>query len=147
MPAWPRASAGASTQSVAGSSLEPLSLLVSCGLCNPPTFSLVLQVAGRFELRLGCYLIHEALKICGARPTGQKSDASAYGTDHAGNDGASRHSRHAERPAPSLPTRLMLLEVLLDYERPQRWRKLEASLWKGLASLTLEGLKNLVLAW
>jgi hypothetical protein len=41
----------------------------------------------------------------------------------------------------------MLLEVLLDYERPQRWRKLEASLWEGLASLTLEGLKNLVLAW
>lgn len=85
--------------------------------------------------------------MCGAPPTGQKSDASAHATDHAGTDGASRHNRHAERPGPTLPTRLMLLEVLLDYERPQRWRKLEASLWEGLASLTLEGLKNLVLAW
>ncbi len=79
-------------------------------------------MASRFELRIGCYLIHQALK----------------GSCKGGKGGGE---------GPALPDMLHLLEVLLDHDRPQRWQRLERALFEGLAATSLEDVETLVMAW
>ena len=78
-------------------------------------------MASRFELRIGCYLIRQALKSSGT-------------TDGKGE-------------GPALPEMLHLLEVLLDHDRPQRCQRLERALFEGLAAMSLEDVETLVMAW
>lgn len=103
------------------------------------------QLAGRFELRLGCHLIHQVLQRCHSSSSSSNSTNDDRTIRSGSNSNNSKSKSNGARPPPI--DMLILLEILLDHERPQRWEKIEALLWDGMAALSLEGVESLVLAW
>ena len=81
------------------------------------------QLAARFELRLGCLLVRGVISVL----RGPNGGGGGQGQD-----------------APSL---LHLAELLLDHDRPQRWRARERECLERVAQASLQDLEDLVFAW
>lgn len=81
------------------------------------------QLAARFELRLGCLLVRGVLCVL----RGPNGGGGGQGQE-----------------APSL---LHLAELLLDHDRPQRWRARERECLERVAQASLQDLEDVVFAW
>lgn len=128
------APAASSAAATAGSSSSSSAKPAKGGGLNEPGYGRHFQVlrllsnqhlAARFELRLGCLLIRLVLSVLRG-PGGQRQQ---------GQQG---------QEAPSL---LHLAELLLDHDRPQRWRARERECLERLAQASLQDLEDLVFAW
>jgi len=89
------------------------------------------QLAARFELRIGCHLIRQVLLLL--RRPGPSQPQHPPQREEAGED--------------AVPPLLHLAELLLDHDRPQRWRARERECQDRVAQASLEELEDLAFAW